>query len=155
MALPATSPSGTFSFVREYPAATPADARGHYLARLSVETDVADLVVDLERGTGNLVVVDVRSPPDYEKCHIPGAMSLPHRQISDDTTRSIPRDALIVPYCWGPGCNSATKAAEKFAKLGFQVKELIGGIEYWRLESCPVEGTLGADAPLHWSSRGE
>ena len=149
------TPPATFSFVREYPAADPSAARAHYLSRLAVETDIADVVVDLERGTGNLVVVDVRSPTDYEKCHVPGAINLPHRQISPETTRDIPRDALVVTYCWGPGCNSATKAAEKFAKLGFQVKEMLGGIEYWRLETCPVEGTLGEKAPIHWSSREE
>jgi hypothetical protein len=27
---------------------------------------------------------------------------------------------------------------------------MIGGIEYWRHEGCPVEGTLGDQAPLHW-----
>jgi rhodanese-related sulfurtransferase len=143
----------TFSFVREYPAADPAAAHRHFLARLSVETDVADLVVDLERGTGNLVVLDVRPTEDHARCHIPGAISLPHRQISRETTAHIAADAMVVVYCWGPACNSATKAAARLAALGFQVKELLGGLEYWRHESCPVEGTLGEDAPLYWSSR--
>ncbi len=147
-------PQPTFSAVREYPAATPQAAERHYLSRLSVETDVSDVVHDLSRGTGNLLVLDVRSAKDYELCHVPGAIHLPHRQISPATTASFDRSALLITYCWGPGCNSSTKAAAKLAELGFEVKEMIGGLEYWRQEGCPVEGTLGADAPLYWQHEG-
>jgi len=31
---------------------------------------------------------------------------------------------------------------------------MIGGLEYWRHEGCPVEGTLGEDAPMHWRFTG-
>lgn len=139
-----------FSAVREYPAADPADARKHYLARLAVETDVSDVIHDLTAGTGNLIVLDMRSPEDYALCHVKGALSLPHRRISAETTKEFPRDAMLVTYCWGVACNSSTKGAAKLAALGFSVKEMIGGIEYWRHEGCPVEGTLGEQAPLHW-----
>ena len=37
----------------------------------------------------------------------------------------------VVTYCWGPGCNGATRAALVLAELGFQVREMIGGVEYW------------------------
>ena len=56
--------------------------------------------------------------------------------------------ALVV-YCWGPACNAGTKACAKLSELGFRVKEMIGGIEYWRHEGLQVEGTLGHKAPLH------
>ena len=146
----AAPPRPTFSAVREYPAADPAAAQRHFLARLSVETDVSDVVHDLTRGTGNLVLLDMRSAEDYAVCHIPGAISLPHRRISAESTQAFPRDGQLVTYCWGPACNSSTKGAAKLAALGFSVKEMIGGLEYWRQEGCPVEGTLGASAPLYW-----
>lgn len=144
----------TFSAVREYPAADPLEAGQHFLARLSVETDVADVFHDLTRGTGNLLVLDVRSPAEYAVCHVPGALNLPHRQISPATTAEFDRNTLIVTYCWGPACNASTKGAARLAQLGFQVKEMIGGLEYWRHEGCPVEGTLGRDAPLHYQHQG-
>jgi rhodanese-related sulfurtransferase len=108
------------------------------------------VVHDLTRGNGRLLILDVRAPADFALCHVPGAINLTHRQMSPETTAGFDREALLVTYCWGPGCNSATKAAAKLAQLGFKVKEMIGGIEYWRLEGCPVEGTLGREAPLHW-----
>lgn len=144
----------SFSAVREYPAADPEAASRHFLARLSVETDVSDVVHDLTSGTGNLLIIDVRSQSDYELCHIPGAISLPHRQINRTSTATFNRDVLLVTYCWGPSCNSATKAAAKFAQLGFSVKEMIGGIEYWRHEGCPLEGSMGVAAPVHWKHQG-
>lgn len=150
MPAPTSSTLPTFSAVREYPAAPPAEVCHHALARLAAETDVGDVIHDLSSGTGNIVVLDVRSPTDYEVCHVPGAISLPHRRIGPATTAGFDRDALFVVYCWGPACNASTKAAAKLAELGFQVKEMLGGIEYWRLEGCPVEGTLGKEAPLYW-----
>ena len=54
-------------------------------------------------------------------------------------------DVPVVVYCWSPGCNAGAKGAVEFAKLGFSVREMIGGYEYWARESYPVEG---ADGPL-------
>jgi rhodanese-related sulfurtransferase len=45
----------------------------------------------------------------------------------------------VVTYCWGPGCNGATKAALALARLGYEVREMLGGIEYWTREGLPVE----------------
>jgi rhodanese-related sulfurtransferase len=154
MSSAARSPAPAFSAVAEYPPADPAEAERHFLARLSVETDVSDVVHDLTRGTGKLILLDVRSAEEYAVCHAAGAINLPHRRIASATTAEFARDAILVTYCWGPGCNAATKAAAKLARLGFRVKEMIGGLEYWRHEGCPVEGTLGPDAPLHWKFGG-
>jgi rhodanese-related sulfurtransferase len=45
----------------------------------------------------------------------------------------------VVTYCWGPGCDGATKAALALARRGYRVKEMIGGIEYWIREGFEVE----------------
>jgi len=138
-----------FSFVLDHAPAEPAAASQHFLAKLAFETDPADVHLDLERRHPGIVVVDTRSPDAYARCHIPGAINLPTRTISPETTASLPRDKVIVTYCWGPGCNGSTRAAAKLAGLGFRVKEMIGGIGYWRKEGLPVEGTSPDDAPLY------
>lgn len=152
--IPTTTTSARFSAVTEYPAAIPDAAERHFVAKLAVETDVSDVAHDLAAGTGPIVVIDVRLPTDYELCRVRGAINIPHRRIDGGTTAELPRDATLVTYCWGPGCNAATKAALRLARLGFRVKEMIGGLEYWRLEGCPVDGALGVAAPLHWQHRG-
>lgn len=149
MSSPTVARSASHSFVLEHPPA-PADvAHRHFTARLSVETDASDVHADLERGAAGVVVVDARSPQHFAQCHIPGALNLPHRTITRDSTAHLPPDACVVVYCWGPGCNAATKGAARLSALGFQVKEMIGGLEYWRHEGYAVEGTLADRAPLH------
>jgi rhodanese-related sulfurtransferase len=55
----------------------------------------------------------------------------------------------VVTYCWGPGCNGATRAALALARLGYEVREMLGGIEYWIREGFPVEvdGDLVSSVP--------
>jgi rhodanese-related sulfurtransferase len=98
-----------------------------FAQRLQHETDAADVHQDLE----NLTVVDVRSARAYEQAHIPGAHSI-HGELPDGP---------LVVYCWGPGCNGATKAAARLTDAGRQVKEMLGGFEYWVREGFAVEGT--------------
>jgi rhodanese-related sulfurtransferase len=50
-------------------------------------------------------------------------------------------------YCWGPACNGATKAALEFAKLGYDVKEMIGGFEYWVREGFAYNTSNGLVQP--------
>jgi rhodanese-related sulfurtransferase len=49
----------------------------------------------------------------------------------------------VVVYCWSPGCNAGDKGALEFAKLGYDVKLMIGGFEYWAREGYPVEDADG------------
>ncbi|SMB97742.1 rhodanese-like domain-containing protein [Deinococcus hopiensis] len=133
------------SSVLETPAASPEDAGRHFQAKLSVETDPADVYLDMHKGVTGFRVLDVRSSKAYAERHVPGAISLPARQINVETTAKFSKDELLVVYCWGPACNGATKAGARLGALGFKVKEMIGGIEYWHREGHPVEGTLAGD----------
>lgn len=58
----------------------------------------------------------------------------------------IPAGKSIVVYSWGPGCNGSTGAALAFAALGYPVREMIGGIEYWARNGLGVQRTSGATA---------
>jgi len=131
-----------FSFSQEWPAAEPEDAKRHFQAKLAFETDPWDVKTDMERGRSDFIVIDTRSPADFDASRVAGAVNLPYRSINAETTRQLPKDKLMVTYCSGPGCNSSTKGALKLASLGFRVKELIGGLEYWIREGGPLEGTL-------------
>jgi rhodanese-related sulfurtransferase len=145
----AVNSSPRFSAVLEVPAAEPEDAQKHFASKFAYETDVADLMADLNKGNQEIVVVDTRSAKSFAECHIPGALNL--SKINSETTARLAKDKVYVFYCWGPACNSATKGAMRLAALGFRVKELLGGIEYWRAEGGAVEGTLGKNAPTYWS----
>lgn len=110
-----------------------------YQEKLAYETDSADLRTALDEGQ-DLVVVDGRSSEAYEREHIPGAINIPHRSISQDSLADLSRAPLYVAYCDGIGCNASTKTAVKLATSGFRVKELIGGLDWWKRDGHATEG---------------
>ena len=116
------------------------DAIRHFSDKLAHETDPYDLREDLQRGE-RIVVIDARTREAYTQEHIPGAISLPHREMNAETIREFRRDALYVTYCDGIGCNASTKGALNMSRLGFCVKELIGGLEWWKRDGYETEGT--------------
>ena len=112
----------------------------HYEDKLAFETDSWDLKVALE-AREKVIVIDARSAEAYAREHIPGAINIPHRQMNEATTRALDRAALVVTYCDGIGCNASTKGALNMARLGFRVKELIGGLDWWKRDGHPTEGS--------------
>ncbi len=119
------------SNVKEVPASPSSDALEHFSKRLSFETDCWDVHDAMERSAQDFILLDVRSPALYEKSHVPGAISLPHSQITEERMREWPEETLFVVYCAGPHCNGANKAAVRLARLRRPVKEMIGGMTGW------------------------
>jgi rhodanese-related sulfurtransferase len=122
----------TIAPVREVPAAEPAAAVAHYERLLQFETDCWDVHESLEANAPGFVVLDVRSPELFAGGHVPGAVNLPHRRITERTLAAYAPDLLIVVYCAGPQCNGADRAAARIARLGRPVKKMIGGVEGWK-----------------------
>jgi len=111
----------------------------YYESKLRYEMDPSDLFAELQK-ENEIVVVDARQAFGYEKEHIPTAINLPHREMTEESTRHLDKTKTYVCYCDGIGCNASTKGALKLAKLGFNVKELIGGIEWWKFDGYATEG---------------
>ncbi|WP_119296405.1 rhodanese-like domain-containing protein [Brevibacterium casei] len=110
----------------------------HFAAKLACETDASDVHRAQHEGA-RFVLIDSRGDSAWAQGHISGAVHMPTAQIAARAVAEIPSDMPVVTYCWGPGCNGATRAALEFAKLGFEVREMIGGFEYWAREGFPVE----------------
>ena len=119
-------------------------AADFFAAKLSYETDPTDLAALRATGTGP-VVIDTRSFAGWVQGRIPGALHIPGPELADRAPSMLPdRDADIIVYCWGPGCNGSTKAALTLASLGYRyVRELIGGFEYWAREGLAIETDAG------------
>ena len=121
------------------------DQSTHYENKLRYETDAWDLNESLRKGE-RVVAIDARSPEAYAREHIPGALNIPHRAMTKKVTAHLDRETLYVTYCDGIGCNASTKGALNMARLGFQVKELIGGLDWWKRDGYPTEiGVRGKD----------
>ena len=80
----------------------------HYADKLQYEINSWDLKAAIEAGEA-ITILDVRSSQAYAHEHIPGAVNLPHRDMTPTVTAHIPTDSLVVTYCDGIGCNASTK----------------------------------------------
>ena len=142
--------------VLEAPPAAPEVAVAYFTARLTFHTDVADVHASLALSDPGFVLIDSRALPGWQQGHIPGALRLPTGDIAARALVELDPRSRLSPTAGVQGCDGATRAALAFATLGFRVKEMIGGIEYWIREGFPVQtldGTLtkpvdGLVAPL-------
>ncbi|WP_330237912.1 rhodanese-like domain-containing protein [Streptomyces sp. NBC_00525] len=130
--------------VLNVPPAAPADAVAHFGASLAFHTDVSDVAAALAAGGDpGFVLLDSRSAESWDQGHIPGAVHLPTALVAERAPRLLDPAVPVVTYCWGPGCNGATRAALALALLGYRVKEMLGGFEYWAREGFPYETRQG------------
>ncbi len=74
----------------------------------------------------------------WRQGRVPQAIHLPTAEIGHRASAVVAPGTPVVVYCWGPGCNGSTKAALQFSLLGYEVREMIGGFEYWAREGLPV-----------------
>ncbi|MEJ3405157.1 rhodanese-like domain-containing protein [Rathayibacter sp. YIM 133350] len=121
---------------------SPADTVAFFRAKLALETDASDVFADQQEGAP-LVLVDTRSQAAWDQGHAAGAVHIPTRQIEQEVPARYAAGTRFVVYCWSPGCNGGDKAALALASLGYDVKLMIGGFEYWAREGYPVETALG------------
>jgi rhodanese-related sulfurtransferase len=126
--------------------ATVESSRAYFLAKVAAECDPGDVEHDLANDVPGVVVVDTRSAKAYAEAHVPGALNIWHFELTAEDTREFDPDVTYVTYGFGPDCNAGTKGALKLAALGFKVKEMIGGIEYWKREGFAVESGAAPQA---------
>ncbi len=90
-----------------------------------------------------VTVLDVRPPEEYRAGHIPGAISVPLKELKTRLS-ALPRDQEIVAYCRGPYCVLAVDAVKLLRSHGFAAVRMEDGVPEWRAEGLPV--TVG-EAP--------
>lgn len=95
--------------------------------------------VDTARGWGaNVIWVDARPADEFERDHVPGAVSLNEDRWNEGFSQFLARDwspeKKIVVYCSAASCNLAEDVARRLreeAKLPNDIRILKGGWEAW------------------------
>jgi rhodanese-related sulfurtransferase len=104
--------------------------------RDGIETiDRDELATRIRRG--EVTVLDVRPPGEYESGHIAGARSTPIAELRRHL-RALPSDVEVVAYCRGPYCVYADEAVRALNRKGFRARRLIDGFPEWRRAGLPV-----------------
>lgn len=79
---------------------------------------------------GEVTIVDVRTPEEFEAEHIPDAVNVPNETIGSEIPEVLPdKDAVLIVYC-RTGVRSK-ESSDKLAELGYQNIYDIGGIVDW------------------------
>ncbi|WP_335989217.1 rhodanese-like domain-containing protein [Glycomyces sp. MUSA5-2] len=131
--------------VLRVPPASPADALAHFTGLLTFSTDVSDVFAAADLEDPGFTLVDTRGAAAWFQGRVPGAVHLPTDEIAARASELVDPAKPVVVYCWGPGCNGAYRAAVEFAKLGYRVKYMMGGYEYWVREGLPVATDAGVE----------
>jgi len=120
----------------------------YFMHKLCYETEASDVYTDMQNGVNDFIVIDARSPESFAREHVPGSINIPHRLMNLETTALLPKDKMMVVYCDGIGCNASTKGSMKLASLGFAVKEMLGGLEWWKYDGYETEKGPISSNPL-------
>ena len=86
---------------------------------------------------GAVAVLDVRPVEEYNAGHIPGALSIPLKELKLHLSE-LPRDQEIVAYCRGPYCVLSIQAVEMLRAKGCQAVRLEEGIQDLRAMGFPI-----------------
>lgn len=147
---PASAPGATSGTVPSaggvlgVPPAAPEAAAAYFAASLAFHTDASDVAAALAaEGDPGFALLDSRSAEAWDQGHVPGAVHLPTALVPERAELLLDKAVPVVTYCWGPGCDGATRAALALSRLGYRVKTMLGGFEYWAREGFPYETAEG------------
>ncbi|MHB9025403.1 MAG: ArsR/SmtB family transcription factor [Armatimonadota bacterium] len=86
---------------------------------------------------GEVTVLDVRPPEEFQAGHVPGALSVPLREL-ERRLAELPRDQEIVAYCRGPYCVLSIQAVELLRARGFKALRLEDSVYDLQTRGLPI-----------------
>lgn len=86
----------------------------------------------LESEADDYLLLDVRTGPEYEQSHIPGAINIPYDMLPDALPEGTGKDKTIILYCRS-GNRSGT-ARRILSSAGYTDLHDFGGISRWKGE---------------------
>jgi ArsR family transcriptional regulator len=86
---------------------------------------------------GEVTVLDVRPPDEFELGHLPGALNVQLASLEKRLAEFDPKREIIA-YCRGPYCVLSYEAVAALRARGFKVRRLEDGLPEWRAAGFPV-----------------
>ena len=86
---------------------------------------------------GEVVVLDVRPPEEFDAAHLPFARSVPLPELAQRLAE-LPRDVEIVAYCRGPFCLMSDEAVKLLRKHGYRARKTFDGVSEWQAAGLPL-----------------
>ncbi len=97
---------------------------------MNITAAEAKEIMDSQEG---YIILDTRTQEEYDEEHIPGAILIPHDEITEKAEDMLTdKDQLILVYCRSG--RRSKLAAEALVKLGYTNIKEFGGIIDWPYE---------------------
>lgn len=87
---------------------------------------------------GDVTILDVRPPDEYEAGHLPGAINVPLHELPEHLSQ-LNTGKEIVAYCRGPYCVLSYDAVALLRESGVRARRMQEGYPEWKLAGHPVE----------------
>ena len=110
--------------------------RSYFDKRDSLEAVSREELLERSRA-GTVTILDVRPEDEFALGHLPGALSIPFRELKSRLSEIDPKHE-IVAYCRGPYCVLSYEAVAWLRSRGFKVRRLQDGLPEWRAAGLPV-----------------
>jgi rhodanese-related sulfurtransferase len=95
----------------------------------------------LDRGAQ---LVEVLPRAEYEELHLPGAVSVPLKELDVRRADDLDRTRPVVLYCWDALCDMSPRAAVLLSALGFEAFDYALGKVDWMAHGLPMEGAASS-----------
>ena len=116
---------------------------GYQISFPSIESVTVEKLLELQQGSRQVVLVDVREAKEMKVSMIPGAIDAETFQREAQSYR----EAIVVPYCTA-GYRSGFFTQE-LQEAGWDVRNLEGSILAWTLAGLPLEDAEGPTKRIH------
>lgn len=74
-------------------------------------------IEELQQQNNTVKLIDIRTPAEYEKMHVPGALNMPAEKIAENISKFAANDTIVC-IC-NKGQDRSQNAAETIASIGF------------------------------------
>ncbi len=98
----------------------------------------------------DILVVDLRSPQEYNQYHIPGAINIPLARLFDEHSLEMLNDVDYTIVLYSNGSTNAAQAWVLLRQRGVESYVLMGGLNYWAkaILNPQPPGDLVADSEI-------
>ncbi len=103
----------------------------------NITVDEAYTMIETNKNSGSVVIIDVRTPEEFNQEHIPDASNIDlHSDNFKEELNSLDKSKTYVIHCRS-GARSA-QALEIMRELGFREVYNMGGIVQWKEKGFPT-----------------
>jgi len=103
----------------------------------AISSDELKRLIDQQE---KMVLIDARTPAEYQEAHITGAVNIPEKGF-EQASQQLPADktTLLVFYCNGVKCGKSKRVAKMVQPLGYtEILIFSEGIPVWEERNLPL-----------------